>query len=387
MSTLDRYIARQYLFNIGALLALLFSFVVAVDVALNIDIFLASADKWMAAEAGAGEPAGGPVRRVALAAVLVVDLWWPRLLQLFGYLVGLILIAAMGFTFTQMVRHREMVAVLAGGVSLYRLARPVIVVAALVLGVKIINQELILSRPEIAPLLMRSNDDLGRRDWSESRVKLMRDARNRIFLAQSFDPSAGTLNKLTVFERDEGGMLKRVIAAEEAKWRDGGWDLVNPVVQGTGLLPAGGKDGPGGSGSDGVPRRLETDLDPQTLKLNQYASFSQTLSWGQIGEMLASPLLKPEMRDRLQRIRWSRVSQSASIVLSLIVAMPFYLVREPRNMLAQTLKCAPIGISALMGGILLSLLPWPGLPPGFATFIPVFVLCPVAVAMVSWLKT
>ena len=37
MSTLDRYIARQYLFNVAALLVLLFSFVVVVDVMLNID--------------------------------------------------------------------------------------------------------------------------------------------------------------------------------------------------------------------------------------------------------------------------------------------------------------------------------------------------------------
>lgn len=45
MNTLDRYIARQYLFNVLALLVVLFSFVVAVDVSLNIDKYLEAVSK------------------------------------------------------------------------------------------------------------------------------------------------------------------------------------------------------------------------------------------------------------------------------------------------------------------------------------------------------
>jgi lipopolysaccharide export system permease protein len=377
MSTLDRYIARQYLFNIVALLVLLFSFVVAIDVALNIDKFLSNAEKVAGKDAGA-------VRRIAIAAVGVVDFWWPLLLQLFSYMVGLVLVAAMGFTLTQMVRHREMVAVLASGISLYRLARPILIVAALVLALKIINQEFVLSRPSIAALLARDKDGIGSRDWSKFPVRLVPDSKNRLFFASDFDPVKGEMTDVHIWERDGAGGVQGVISAESAQWQAGGWTLANPKLQSMGLATSG---SPALSGAGTPPTRIQTDLDPATLKFLNFREFSQTLSWSQIGEMLSSPLIKPDMAEKLQRTRYSRLSQTLATLLALIITMPFYMIREPKNMLVQTLKCAPVGIVSLMGGVLLSLYPWPGLPPGFAVFIPVLVLCPVAVAMVSWLRT
>lgn len=379
MNTLDRYIARQYLFNVVALLVVLFSFVVAVDVALNIDKFLQNADEWMKDSGG-----GGGVRRVAIAAVLVVDLWWPRLLQLFSYLVGLVLVAAMGFTFTQMVRHREMVAVLASGVSLFRLARPIVIVAVLILGLKVINQEFVLSRREIAPLLTRDLNAVGTRDWTEFPVRLRADAQHKVFLARKFDPAKGEMTGVYIWDRDDGGGVRAMYTAEKATWRSGGWDLTGAKAQSLALSAVG--TGNAGAPME-APSRIESDLDPATLKFQQFAAFSQTLSWSQIGEMLQSANVKPELRDTLQRVRWSRVSQFLSGLLSLLITMPFYLVREPRNMLVQTLKSAPLGIASLMGGVLLSLVPWPELPAGFAVFIPVFVLVPLAVAMLSTVKS
>jgi len=378
MNTLDRYIARQYLFNALALLVILFSFVVAVDVALNLDKFLKSATDMM------GPTGGGEVRRIVLATLLVFDLWWPRLLQLFTYLVGLVLVAAMGFTFTQMVRNREMVAVLAGGISLHRLMRPVLIVAAVFLVIKVIDQECVLSQPKVAALLARDTNDAGVREWKDFPVRLASDSDHRVWLARRFDPGAGEMEDVTIWVRDAGGQAQSIIHADKAQWRAGGWDLTGSRHESTTLALSGSS---AVVGRDSAPTRILTDLDPSTLKFNRYATFSQTLSWGQIGEMLGSASVKPDVRDRLQRIRWGRVSQLLSSVLSLIITMPFFLMREPRNMLLQSLKASPIGIISLMGGVLLSSVAWPGLPPGFAVFIPVLVLIPVAIAAVSWLKT
>lgn len=369
MNTLDRYIARQYLFNVIALLVLLFSFVVAVDVALNIDRFLQTIDRM--------SPGAGAVRRFALVAVGAVELWWPRLLQLYSYLIGLVLVAAMGFTFTQLVRHRELVAVLAGGISLYRVAVPVLIVAAVMLGLRVANQELVLSRPDIAPLLGREIGDIGKRRWKLFPVRLVADAQGRIFLAREFNPDAGVMSGLTVWMRNKAGIAPYAVHAEHATWRDGGWDLQSPSVQ---IIQPGATAPP-------APARIESDLNPGALKFMRLKSYSQTLSWSQISEMLASPLVKPEMRENLQRIRWSRLSQVLCAGLALVITMPFFVLREPRNMLLQSLKCAPIGILALMGGILLSSVPWPVLPAGFAVFIPVLILAPLAIASVSWVRT
>lgn len=390
LSTIDRYIARQYLFNVIALLVVLFSFVVTIDVALNIDKFLESADRMM----GDG---GGFIRRMALVVIGVLDIWWPKLLQLFNYLIGLVLVAAMGFTLTQLARSRELVAILASGISLIRTARPILLVAAIFMVLKLINSEFVLSHPEVAPLLTRSQGDIGKRTWREFPVSMVSDASKRVFLAERFDPGKGEMENVHIFEPDDGAGIapgggrvrSMVIRADQAIWNNGGWDLTNPIV--LSMVPTRSGENRiserGRAVSDPTPgpNRIVTDLSPETLKLKRFEAFSQSLSWAQISELLKTS--QPEMRETLQRIRWSRISQVLSGLLALVITLPFFLTREPRNMLVQSLKCAPVGIISLIGGVLLSTWSWPGLPPGFGVFIPVLILIPIAVASVSWLKT
>lgn len=383
MTTLDRSIARQFLFNTCALLVLLFSFVVAVDVSLNIDRFLRAAERMLDGE----QPSG--VRKLLVAALLVADLWWPKLLQLFSYMVGLALVGAMGFTLTQMVRHRELVAALAGGISLRRLARPVLVVAALMIGLKIADQEFVLSDPRIAPLLTRDHGDAGSREWSAFNVPPTADGAKRVFMAGEFVPSEQRLIRVYVWDRDAQGRTTTMTSAPEAVWRNGAWELSGARVERLVLAPTGVEADPGAAGAVGPDGalRIATDLDPPSLLLRRYASFSQSLSWRQISAMLKSPRLDPAMRQRLERARWSRVSTAASTYLTLVITLPFFLVREPRNMLVQSLKCAPVGIFALLGSVFGAAVDVPGLPVQLSVFLPVLILIPIAIAAWSSVKT
>ncbi len=398
MTILDRYIARQYLLNTIALLVLLGSFVVAVDVSLNIDRFLRAADRLLEGESPSS------IRKLVVTALLVADLWWPKLLQLFAYMVGLALVGAMGFTFTQMVRHRETVAALAGGISLRRLAMPVMVVAAIMMGLKFIDQEFILSNPRIAPLLARDHGDAGNRVWSASAVPPTADGSRRVFMAREFLPKQARLLDLHVWERDQQGILTRHVAAAAAEWRDGAWELEGARELPVGLTPSGSDvtippegvasgrvdgeaAGGGGAAVAGVAGgaggvRIATDLDPAALLLRRDSRVVEALSWRQIGAMLASPKLDPSMRDKLVRVKWGRISIAISTFLSLMITMPFFLMREPRNMLVQSLKCAPVGIFALLGSVFGASAPVPGLPVVLAVFLPVLVLIPITIA--SW---
>jgi len=372
MSLLDRYIARQFLTNTLALFVILCAFVVVIDVIMNMDRFLR-----LAAVLGAQDetPAQG-IRKVLVAVVLIADLWWPKLLQLYNFLLGMVMVAAMGFTGAQLTRQREFIAMMAAGLGLHRVMRPILLVALALTGLQLINQELII--PRIAPLLVREHRDAGNHSLGVAGVSLTEDGQGRLFRAASFDADTGRLEGLYIMERDAEQRAARAIRAESATYRDGGWDLVNAVAEPRGR-----------SAAPPAPiDRLESSLDPDKLRMQRFESYKQALSFRQVGQMLSrDTLADPAQRDTLQRIRWGRFAMMISGLLALVIAMPFYIRREPTNMVVQSLKCAPIAMTALIGGILGASAAIPGIPAALGVFLPVMILSVVAVAQISGLKT
>ncbi|MBL8762259.1 MAG: LptF/LptG family permease [Phycisphaerae bacterium] len=370
MKLLDRYIARQYLINVVALLLIFASFVVTIDVSLNFDRFVSAADRYLAAE-----PDPGFVRRAVVTTILIADLWWPRLLQLFNYTLGLVMVGAMGFTFAQLVRGRELVGVLAGGIALHRAAMPIFVASLALTGVQVANQELVI--PRIAAMLVRDHGDAGKRALGETSVPMYKDARGRLWFARAFRADEGVLTGLMIWERDEQGLAHTRVSADSARWTPRGWELENGRA-----VRLDGPDAPVAVG------RIETNLDPTAIKMRRFAGFAQSLSWAQVSQMLSRPELVDERGAiELERIRWGRLSILTANLLALAVAVPFFLRREPCNMIVQSLKCAPIAITALMGGVLGASAAIPGLPPQIGVFVPVMVLLPVAIGMVTSIRT
>ncbi|MGV6813681.1 MAG: LptF/LptG family permease [Phycisphaerales bacterium] len=374
MSTLDRYIARQYIFNILALLLILFSFVLVIDVSLNMDRFLGLADQLGVSDSGQ-EP--GAIRRLFVAILLIADLWWPKLLQLYNFLIGMILVGAMGFTFSQMTKHREFIAMMAAGVGLHRVMRPILVVAIFFTGLQIVNMELVI--PKIAPLLVRDHSSAGKRHLGSASVPLTLDGSGRLFRAASFDADTDTLTGVYILERDDTGKASRAITADAAHYSKGGWDLTNGYAQLRGDETIQPKQ---------PLARIESSLDPNELRMNRYESYSQALSFHQVSQMLdRQTLTDPAKRARYTRIKWGRIAVILTSLLALIISMPFYITREPQNMVIQSLKCAPVAIISLIGGVLGASASIPGIPPALGVFIPVMLLSIIATAQVSSMKT
>ena len=222
MPILDRYIARLYLTNVAAILVALMSFVVAVDVVVNL------APLMDAGRAVAGE--GAPGFKVAWGVTYaIMDLWGPRLLQLFSYLAGVVLIAAMGFTCVNLVRRRECVAVLASGVSLHRLFVPFLAVALLVTAVQAIDQEILI--PRVAHKLFREHENAGQDVSASLRVPLIPDSANRLWYAVNYDSAEQRMDRLAVWERDADGGVIRRITADTARWDGARWILENGAAE------------------------------------------------------------------------------------------------------------------------------------------------------------
>lgn len=374
MTLLDRYIAKQYLINVIALMLILFSFVVVIDASLNIDRFMEIADRMGNPD---GEDAPGSLRRWLVTLLLIGDFWWPKLLQLFNFLIGMILVGAMGFTFSQLSRNREFIALMAAGVGLHRVMKPVLGVAFFFMLLQGLNSELLI--PRLAPLLVREHDDIGSRALGSAIVPLTLDGSGRLFRAASFDADSGTMDGVYILERDENGKATRAITAEQAVYRDHGWDLTNGIAKQRGTATP---------QPPSPITRVESSLDPNELRMNRYESYAQSLSFAQVSQMLARPTLSdPAKRARYARIKWGRFAIMISSLLALTIAMPYYITREPKNMVVQSLKCAPVAIIALIGGVLGASATIPGLPAAIGVFIPVMILSVVAVAQISALKT
>jgi lipopolysaccharide export system permease protein len=385
VTLLDRHIARQFITNTLLLLFILFAFIIAVDVSVKFDEYTRAAR--LALTSPQGPPGWG--RTMVFALGLVLDFWWPQLIQLAVHLLGLVMIAGAGFTLAQMVKYRELVAMLAGGISLRRAAAPILAAAALFSLGQLAVQEYVL--PRIAPLLTRTAQQAGHRTLGVERLKLTADAQGRVFHAAAFDADKGILTGLSVIERDPSGVGVREISADRAVWNGKSWTLEQGFVR-----PF--------ADASALPQRLdrlETNLDPMSLRLRRFAEYRHTLSYAQAGEMLraadrttaaesarGSPLvLSRAQADEIRRIQLGRFGTVLCNLLGLVIALPVFLRREPVPMMLPSIKAAPIAMIVLLGGFLGTSLPVPALPAALSVFLPALVMLPLAIASATSLKT
>jgi lipopolysaccharide export LptBFGC system permease protein LptF len=372
MRLLDRYIARQFVLNVAVLFVILFCFVVTVDVSVNLRRF-----SRVAAELSqAGEDASG-FRHGIVTTLVIIDLWWPRLIQLFNYLLGLVMVGAMGFTCVQLLRNREFLAMVSAGQSLQRVLRPFLIAGVGLSLVQLANQELLV--PRIAPLLPRQHDEAGQPTLSVSQVPLIRDGTGRMLYASAFDPAEGTLADVFILETDGEGRAVSVLRADSAVWRDGAWELKSPAAESRSLTPG---------EPPAAVARFETNVNPTLLRMNQYKGYREALSFRQIGALLSRPdLLDEAASAEYQRLRWGRFSIVATNLLALVIAAPFFITRLPTGVMGRTITGAPVLIVALMGGVLGASAAIPGVPPLLGTFIPPLVLLPIAIAAYGAVRT
>jgi lipopolysaccharide export LptBFGC system permease protein LptF len=108
------------------------------------------------------------------------------------------------------------------------------------------------------------------------------------------------------------------------------------------------------------------------------------LSTPQISALAREGGIEPEAATRLvgQRFAGALVN-----VMMLIIALPFFLVREPQKMLKPSVFCAATAVPGLLGSLLVMAVALPGIPPAVGVFLPVAALLPIAAWRVGALKT
>ena len=416
MSTLSRYIARLFFTNALVLMSILCLLVFIADVSTRFDEYTLWARALASAAAGNVDPKGlmGTLSMLRWGAWLMADVWLPRLVVLSLYLLGPTLIGAMGFTCAQLVKYREVIAVLAGGQSLWRVARPMLVCAALAVLGSLAARETLL--PSIATLLPRAERDVARariqrmtsqamgqqvmradnaRDMGTLTRDFVLDGKGRLIYVREFDLATSIARGVVVIERDALGLMQRRISADKATWDGSVWQLENgkaidrPSMRDaqTGEVRAGTRV------TTAAVASLATDVDPTVLKLRRYESLASNLSTRQLSQVIQRYLPQkdsPQIARRiasLERTRLARFASAACIFLTFVTCLPFFLRKEPTNMLRQSLLCAPVAAGGLLAATLGVLFVVPGLPVWLGVMTPLALLIPGAIAAVSSVRS
>jgi lipopolysaccharide export LptBFGC system permease protein LptF len=369
---IDRYIVARFLGNFMLLFLLLFLFAGGIDIILNLDEFVRAGNEQ------AGED-GSLLKRIVAVVGLMIDFQGPRLFLFYAYMHGMVAVGAMGFTLAQMYRHKELVAILASGVSLHRLAMPFLAATCATSVVQLLNQEFVLYR--VAPLVLRRHAAIGQESISGFPVSFVHDGQGMLLQAASFDPGPRKLGWPTFLERDDIGRTIRHISAESALWNTDrrGWDLAEGRVYMLGDTSGSGNALNGDAATSWRPIDfIASTLSPRALTIKRYSQFATMLSLRQIEEMLKSPRVVDT--DALLRYRYARFSSILVNLLVMALALPFFLLREPANLMRQSALCAGTALPTLFGSTVGMMVQIPGFKPAFSVFLPVIVLIPVAFA-------
>jgi lipopolysaccharide export LptBFGC system permease protein LptF len=375
MGLLDRYIATRFLVNFALIFSVMFLFGVSIQTILNLDAYTSAAR--------AAVDAGQFGSMWTALPTALVDFNAPRVFQFYAYLVGLGSVAAAGFTLVQMVRTRELVAMLAAGISLWRVALSIGMVAVALNLLQLVNGEVLL--PRLATRLARDESAILQQSASSFAVKLIQDGQGKLLLAQSFDPLADVATGLLVIERNESGAAVRRIEAARASWDDArnGWVLEQGFVTG--------RSSPGsGDGREARVDRSEpidfvaTDVSPDAIRARYFRGFAQLLSAQKIAELAAEGGITESDATRLVGQRFAGACVN---LLMLMITLPFFLVREPTKMLRPSVFCAAVAVPGLLGSFFVMTVELPLIPSAVGVFLPVALLLPIAAGRIGGLRT
>ncbi|MCH7814020.1 MAG: LptF/LptG family permease [Planctomycetes bacterium] len=370
MSILDRYILRSLVVNYLIALAVMMSLYIVLDLFFNMDEFT---------EGDQG---------VAEVVADVVGYYATNLFLYFAQLSGVITLVACAATLARMRRANELTAMLASGVSLYRVAAPVLGFGLATTVLWVLDTEVAI--PRVAARLARSHDDArGEKTYG---VWFLRDRDGALLSAQQFLPGSGVMRRVMIMKLDDRGTVKSVIEAEEAMWEKlighhlGGrwvltdaWETFRPLPD----------QRPFASREHSPRERVqfyESDLDPAKIQVRQSAQWIDFLSSSQLSA-LGRRELPPALASSVQQARHRRFVAPIINLVMLLLGIPFLLDRAPGAVAADISKCLAVcGICfafAFVGQNVLRTDSYSALP----AWLPIIVFTPLAVVLVDRIRT
>lgn len=369
MKILDRYILRTFFYSYVLSLCVLISLYVVLDLFVNLDEFT-----------GGGRSIGRIARNV-------FDFYGHNIPLYFAQLSGVITAFAACATLARLQRQNELVATLASGTSLYRVAMPIVLASLAMNGLLVLDQEFLL--PQVAPKLARQRGDVeGARAYG---LWCVRDGENRLLSAQEFFPKQEAIRGLIIMELNRegnsGAQLGDVITANKASWdhERHGWHLYE-----RGRRIAVAEAIAGGITSDAEVKPVPLDfyaceLTPEQLLARRNAQWVQFLSVRELNQLQRRSDVN---QMQIAQVKHGRFTLPISNMILLLLGMSFFMNRLPESVLTQGAKalvtCATAFVVTFIGQQLVGS---GSFPPELPAWLPILIFAPVAAVLLDNVKT
>lgn len=368
MKILDKYVIKNFLIGYAIAFAVLMGLRVIIDMFVHLDEFTEKSE-------------------IGTWAVLenIVIYYGLNSTLYFRDFAGMITVVAASFSFGRMVRSSELVAVMASGVSLKRLITPIVILATLLTGLLVIDQEFII--PPLAPKLVRDHDaERGKESYD---VWFMADGTGALICSDRFDVETSTFHLPTIVKRRKKPPpneweweITGLIRAEKAVYnrKTGVWDLTEGRIIEKDSI----------QGPQPIATYDSGDLMPQDVPVRRTAQFKTLLSSSQLGQ-LAKQQTKIKDLAQLWSQKHFRITDPIINLIMLMLSLPILVCRDPKAMksavmisfaatgacFVTTFVCKIFATEVIFGNVMPELWAW----------LPIFVFLPIAFIEFDSMKT
>ena len=312
---------------------------------------------------------------------LMADFYVCNLPLYYAQLGGPLMAIAAAFTLGMMMRNNELTALVAAGMPLQRLALPVVACSILLVGVWMANRELLL--PRLAHKVARTHDDvIGQRT---SGVHCTRDDNNAILTATTFVPREGLLKNVYIIEPDETGRARYLIKADFAKYDPERKTWLLDRGERIRMVDALASEGLGARVRPDYPEEYALTLTPAELVLRRSSQWADLLGIRELTTLLQSQNLAN--RPAINMSLHVRLTQPLLQWILLLLTVPYFLGREPRNVMGAGGRALLVAGSFFLVAFVAHSVVRGETYAAFIAWIPILVFGPLAVLQLANVKT
>lgn len=364
IKTLDRYILGAFFWNYVIAIGVMIGMYVLLDLFINLDEFT------------------GASTSTARTIANIIDFYGHNLFLYFAQLAGVITLVAACFTLARLHRANELIAILASGTSLYRVAAPILLAGLAVNAVWFIDQEIII--PDMAPKLARKHGDIEGRNTFGLWFLPEPGQHNAILSAAMFSPRMKEMRGLVVMRRDENYRLTEIIRADQARWDEERqvWHLENGYSLKMGERDS--TEAPQGLGREPVVE-YASDLTPKEMGLQQASQWTNFLSLPEI-EKLQTLFAETGAADFI-KVKHTRMTTIIINMILLCLGIPFFLNRERPSVVVVGGQCLLICGICYVFNFFCQSIDMSMVNPALPAWAPVLVFGPIAVVLLDGIKT